>query len=147
MTTTIIIESVRFGTVELPQEALVEFPHGLIGLPGNSYAFVDLTPGNGIRWLHSTTDPALALPVIDPRVAIEGFELSVDTAERERIGVADLSQAQVYATVRAAPDPADVTVNLRAPLVISQGRGHQVINTAPDAELRAPLFAASPSGT
>jgi flagellar assembly factor FliW len=135
------IESVRFGCIELAEEALVEFPLGLIGLPGSGYAFVDPDQSAGIRWLHSTEDPALALPVIDPRVAMPGFALAVGAEERDRIGVEDLSQAQIYATVKAASDPAETTVNLRAPLVIWRGRGHQVINTAPGAELRAPLFA------
>jgi flagellar assembly factor FliW len=138
---TMVIESVRFGTVQLAEEARVEFPLGLIGLPGNGYAFIDANPGNGIRWLHSTEDPALALPVIDPRLALQGFELAISAEERERVGIDDLEQAQVYVTVRASPDPAQTTVNLRAPLVIWQGRGYQVINTAPGAELRAPLFA------
>lgn len=140
-----VIESVRFGTVELPDEALVEFPLGLIGLPGSGYAFLDLSPGSGIRWLHSTEDPALALPVIDPRTVFPSFELAVGVEERERIGTEDLDQVEVYVTVRASPDPAQSTVNLRAPLVVWQGRGHQVINTAPGAELRAPLFAAEAS--
>lgn len=138
-----MIESVRFGNVELADEALVEFPLGLIGLPGSGYAFLDVNPRNDIRWLHSTEDPALALPVIDPRVALPGFRLSVGVDERERIGVEDLDRAQVYVTVRASPDPMQTTVNLRAPLVIWNGRGHQVINTAPGADLRAPLFAAA----
>jgi flagellar assembly factor FliW len=137
----ITIESVRFGRLELPEEALVEFPLGLIGLPGSGYAFVDPDQGKGIRWLHSTEDPALALPVIEPRVAMPGFSLAIGAEEQDRIGVEDLSRAQIYATVRATPDPAETTVNLRAPLVIWQRRGHQVINTAPGAELRAPLFA------
>lgn len=136
-----IIESVRFGTVELAEQALVDFPLGLIGLPGSGYAFLEAEGEGAIRWLHSTEDPALALPVIDPRAVFAGFELAVGEEERERIGVEDLDQAQVYVTVRASPDPAQSTVNLRAPLVIWQGRGHQVINTAPGADLRVPLFA------
>ncbi len=43
-------------------------------------------------------------------------------------------------TVRATPNPLDITANLRAPLVILEGRGYQVINTNEDAPLQAPLF-------
>lgn len=139
------IQSVRFGTIEVAQDAFVEFPLGLIGLPGSGYALLDLSPGNEIRWLHSTEDPALALPVIDPRRALPEFALNVGVEEQERIGTQDLDAAQVYVTVRASPDPAQSTVNLRAPLVIWEGRGHQVINTAPGADLRAPLFAPAPA--
>ena len=46
-------------------------------------------------------------------------------------------------TVRATPDPLDITANLRAPLLIRDGRGYQVLNTHEDAPLQAPLFALS----
>jgi len=136
------IESVRFGTIELPEEALVHFPLGLIGLPGSRYALFEHGPGSGFSWLHSAEDPALALPVLDTKVGLPSFALAIGAEERERIGVEDLGRASVYVTVRAAPDPAQTTVNLRAPLVIWQGNGHQVINTAPGADLQAPLFPA-----
>ena len=44
-------------------------------------------------------------------------------------------------TVRATPDPMDITANLRAPLVVHDGRGFQVINANENAPLQAPLFA------
>jgi flagellar assembly factor FliW len=37
--------------------------------------------------------------------------------------------------------PADFSANLRAPIPVADGRGHQVINEASDARVRAPLFA------
>ena len=39
-TETITLESSRFGTVEVPAEAIVEFPTGLIGLGGRRYALL-----------------------------------------------------------------------------------------------------------
>lgn len=136
------IDSIRFGALEVPEESVVQFPLGLIGLGGTRYALIESGPGSMYRWLHSVEDPAIALPLLDARVGLPGFELALGEEERERIGVQDLDQADVYVTVRATEDPADTTVNLRAPLVIWQGRGHQVINTAPGADLKAPLFAA-----
>jgi len=44
-------------------------------------------------------------------------------------------------TVRAGEELEDFSANLRAPILIAQGAGHQVINQAPDAPVRAPLFA------
>jgi len=44
-------------------------------------------------------------------------------------------------TVRAGASPADFSANLRAPILVAEGRGHQVINEASDAPVRAPLFA------
>jgi hypothetical protein len=54
---------------------------------------------------------------------------------------ADPAGARVYVTVRASPDPLDITANLRAPpLVVVDGRGYQVINADEQSSLRAPLF-------
>lgn len=134
------IESIRFGTVEIPDEDVIEFPFGLIGLGGSSYALLDRNPGSGFLWLHAVDDPALALPVVDPRQFFSSFALEIAEEDRERTGIEDPSDAQLYVTVRATPDPLDITVNLRAPIVVHEGRGYQVINTGERAPLQAPLF-------
>jgi flagellar assembly factor FliW len=135
------IDSARFGALELDEEQLLEFPRGLIGIPGRRYALIDPNPDGAFRWLQSAEVAAFALPLVDPFAVLPSFALSVDAADRERIGLEDLSQALVYVTVTAAPDPAQTTANLRAPLVIWKQHGHQVINSAPGADLRAPLLA------
>jgi flagellar assembly factor FliW len=135
------IHSTRFGAVEIPAEDIIEFPLGLIGLGGLRYALLDRNPGSNFFWLHSLEDPALALPVVDPRLFFRPLPLALADEDRERIGVDDPVTTQLYVTVRTAPDPADVVVNLRAPLVVHEGHGYQVLNSAPGAELRVPLFA------
>jgi flagellar assembly factor FliW len=142
MTFVTLIESTRFGAIEVSPADVVDFPLGLIGLGGRRYALLDRNPHSGFHWLHSCDDPALALPVVDPRRFFDPFALAIGEEDRERIGAEDPLAAQVYVTVRASSDPTEVVVNLRAPLVVWQGRGHQVINAAPGAELQAPLFTA-----
>jgi flagellar assembly factor FliW len=136
----VTFESIRFGTVEVAAEDTVEFPLGLIGLGGLRYALMDRNPGTGFLWLHSMEDPALALPVVPPQLFFEDFGLELSEDDAERTGLSDLSAASVYVTVRATPDPLDITANLRAPLVILAGRGYQVINLNDNALLQAPLF-------
>ncbi|HXA55177.1 MAG TPA: flagellar assembly protein FliW [Solirubrobacteraceae bacterium] len=134
------IDSSRFGALQVPDDAAIEFPLGLIGLGGLRYTLIERNPGSGFLWLHSLEDPALALPVLDPRRCFADFALVLADEDRVRIGAPDLSLAAIYVTVRTAPDPADTLVNLRAPLVVWERRGHQVLNTAPGAQLRVPLF-------
>jgi flagellar assembly factor FliW len=137
---TMTIQSVRFGEVEVPKEEVIEFPLGLIGLGGSRYTLLDRNPGTGFLWLHSLDDPALALPVVDPHPFFSDFTLQMAEEDRQQIGVDESFEVQLYVTVRATPDPLDITANLRAPLVVLNGLGYQVINTVPDAPLRAPLF-------
>jgi len=136
----VIFESVRFGTVEVPEGEVIEFPDGLIGLGGLRYALIDRNPGTGFLWLHCVDDPALALPVVSPFQFFADFSLELGEDDRERIGLPDPAAARLLVTVRATPDPLDITANLRAPLVIHGGRGYQVINTVEGAPLQAPLF-------
>jgi flagellar assembly factor FliW len=144
---TIALESARFGSLEIPADAVVEFPLGLIGLGGLRYALLDRNPASGFRWLHSLEDPHLALPLVDPRRFFRPFALQLSAEDRERVGAPDLDSVAVYVTVRTAPDPADTLVNLRAPLLVWERRGHQVLNTAPGAELRVRLFALGGGGS
>jgi flagellar assembly factor FliW len=135
-----ILNSTRFGDVELADEAVVEFPSGLIGLSGHRYALLPHGPDGVFVWLHSMDDPDLALPVTRPWGFFPDYEVELSDAEAERIGVSDPAQADVYVTVRAAEEPENFSANLRAPIIISAGRGFQVINEADDAPVRAPLF-------
>lgn len=136
----VTFQSIRFGTVEVPAEDVIEFPFGLIGLGGRRYALIDRNPGTGFLWLHSVDESTLALPVVSPYQFFSTFSLQMAAEDRERTGLEDTVPAKLYVTVRATPNPLDITANLRAPLVIHEGRGYQVINTNEDAPLQAPLF-------
>jgi flagellar assembly factor FliW len=136
----VTFQSIRFGTVEIPDGDVIEFPLGLIGLGGLRYALIDRNPGTGFLWLHEIDNPALALPVVSPFQFFPDFALEIAPEDQERTGLQDASGAQLYVTVRATPDPLDITANLRAPLVIRAGQGYQLLNTSEDAPLQAPLF-------
>ena len=144
MTTDMItLESTRFGTVEVPEEAVVEFPNGLIGLGGRRYALLARSEESTFVWLQSMEDPELALPLTNPWRFFNSYEVELSDDEAERIGVTDADDTAVYVTVRAAESLEDFSANLRAPILIANGNGHQIINQAPDAPVRAPLFASS----
>lgn len=136
----VTFQSIRFGAVEIEEQDVIEFPFGLIGLGGLRYALIDHNPDSGFLWLHAVDDPALALPVVSPHQFFADFSLRIAPEDRERTGIEHPAPEHLYVTVRATPNPLDITANLRAPLVIADGKGYQVINTNEDAELQAPLF-------
>ena len=143
----ITIESTRFGTMDIAPEAVIDFPSGLIGLPGNRYTLVARDEDNVFLWLHSVDHPELALPVTNPWRFFEDYEVELSDAEAERIGVTDPANADVWVTVRSGESLADFTANLRAPILVSAGKGHQVINEADLAPVRAPLFEVAEEAT
>jgi flagellar assembly factor FliW len=134
------IESTRFGALEVPDDKVLEFPNGLIGLGGTRYTLIAREESAPFLWLHSLDDPSLAIPVTNPWFFFSSYEVEVSDSEAERIGVTDPSQADVYVTVRAGEAIEDFRANLRAPILVSGGRGHQVINEAQGTSVRTPLF-------
>ena len=141
---TVTVESSRFGTVDVPAEAVIEFPAGLIGLGGRRFALVAGDDQGAFRWLQSLDDGALALPVTDPWSFFSGYEVQLSDEDTARVG-GGAAEVDVWVTVRAGSDLSDFSANLRAPILVANGLGHQVINEAPDAPVRAPLFAAEPA--
>jgi flagellar assembly factor FliW len=134
---TLTFESSRFGTVEIAADAVIEFPSGLIGLGGSRFALVSADTDGAFHWLHSLEDASLALPVTNPWLFFADYEVELSDADTARVGS---ETPDVWVTVRTGAAPQDFSANLRAPILVGDGRGHQVINEASDAPVRAPLF-------
>ena len=130
-------ESSRFGTIEIASDDVIEFPTGLIGLGGTRYAIVAPSEDGSFAWLHSVEDAELALPVANPWQFFADYEVELSDADTERF---DDDQVAVWVTVRTGSELSDFSANLRAPILISKGQGHQVINEATHAPVRAALF-------
>jgi flagellar assembly factor FliW len=137
----VTLHSSRFGTLELPADAVLEFPNGLIGLGGSRFALLAREEDSAFLWLHSLEDPELAVPVTNPWRFFGSYEVELSDDEAERIGIGDADETSVYVIVRSAEALEDFCANLAAPILIAGHTGHQVINQAPDAPVRAPLFA------
>lgn len=134
------VNSTRFGEFEVPPEALIEFPDGLIGVGGSRFVLLTREESGAFKWLQDAERGELALPVTDPFPFFPDYEVRISDAEAERIGIAAADEADVLVIVRAAEALEDFSVNLLAPLLVSRGVGHQVINEAP-AAVRVPLLA------
>jgi flagellar assembly factor FliW len=136
----ITLNSARFGTVEIAEDGVIDFPHGLIGIDSHRFALIGQGDDSAFVWLHSLDDPTFALPVMSPWPVFVDYAVEISDGEAERIGLTEDDDTSVYVTVRAGDQPEDCSVNLRAPILISGRRGFQVINETPSAPVRAPLF-------
>ena len=137
----VTIDSTRFGTLDIPTEEIIEFPTGLIGLGGSRYTLVSAGDDSAFSWLHSIDDPSLALPIANPWHFFADYVVDLSDADSAPI-TADPADVAVWVTVRAGAELADFHANLRAPILIADGKGHQVINESADAPVRAALFPA-----
>jgi len=133
------LSTTRFGDLDVPDDAVVSFPSGLVGLGGTRYTLVARGEDDAFLWLQSLDDPDLALPVVNPWDFFPGLRIEFAPQDADRLGLASPEDADLYVTVRAAEGGEGFTANLRAPIVIVGDKGHQLVNQAPEAPVRAPL--------
>ena len=136
------LESTRFGTLEIRDDAVITFPDGLPGLPGARWALVAKDEDSPFFWLHSVDHADVAVPVTSPWLFIGDYEVRVSEDEAKRLSLENAGDAYIVCVVRATEQLADFTINLAGPLVINaEARlGRQVINDAGGYAVRHPLF-------
>jgi flagellar assembly factor FliW len=136
------IESTRFGTIEIRDDAVLVFPDGLPGLPGERWALVAKDEASPFFWLHSVDHGDVAVPVTSPWLFFSDYEVRVPEEDARRLGLTDAGDAYIVCVVRAAEELADFSINLASPLVVNATTraGRQVINNLGGYSVRHPLF-------
>ena len=81
------IQSTRFGSIDIAEDAVIEFADGIIGLPGTRYALVAQQEGSSFYWLHSVDDPSVALPVTQPWLFFPSYDVAVSDEDSAKLGL------------------------------------------------------------
>ncbi len=113
-----MIETSRFGPLEVDESRLIRFPKGILGFPDqHDYALIQTAENSVFYWLQSVDRPNLAFVVCDPRLFIQDYEAPVKQDDLAQIGLADPSAAQVFVIVNKVNTM--LTGNLQGPLVVN----------------------------
>jgi len=115
-----LVQSDRFGTLDIADEDAIVFPNGLIGFP-NDDRFVLLRPNadSRIAWLQSTKSPSLSLPVVSLHATAIDAPLDIIAETAKNLAIAESPEdcaVMLVVTVRAGER---ATVNLLAPLLVN----------------------------
>ena len=112
------VRTTRFGVIEIAEDRVITFDKGLLGFPEQTQ-FCLLEPGDDALffWLQSLKDPNLAFVVTDPTLFVSDYSVPVRPEQMEDLGLADLTDAQVFVIVNKVED--QLTGNLQGPLVIN----------------------------
>ena len=118
-----IIETSRFGPLDVNGDRLITFDEGILGFPmQKEYALVQTGEGSGFYWLQSICTRDLAFVVCDPRLFVADYQVPVKLDELECIGLTDVADSQVFIIVNKAGDL--LTGNLQGPLVVNVVNRH-----------------------
>ena len=123
----------RFGLLSVePQDELI-FESGLIGLEHcRRWVVLTDTKNPALGWLQSLDEGHIALGVVSPRRFVPDYQLRTDRTALDTLELTAARDAEVVVIASRqadGPQAGDLTLNLRAPLVINveRRRGCQVI--------------------
>jgi len=136
-----IVNTSRFGSVEIDDERVIDFPKGLLGFPKHQ-KYVLIQPGDDsyFYWLQSVDAPDLAFVVTDPSLFVQGYEVPLKGEQMRELGVSSAEEAQVFVIVNKRGNV--LTGNLQGPLVVHTGRrtGEQIVLSDRRFNTRVPLL-------
>jgi flagellar assembly factor FliW len=120
-TRTLLIRTLSFGEIEVPENRILSFAEGLPGFP-NHHRFVilsfdDLKP---FEYLQALDEPPLAFLVINPFLVLTGYRMELSDPDLADLVAADPAELTVYAVANIPEDPSRATVNLFAPIVVNE---------------------------
>jgi flagellar assembly factor FliW len=113
------IETTRFGTIDIEESQLFQFPMGLLGFSGlKRYVVLDHSEDSPLKWLQSVDDGSLAFIITDPLFFVPGYRVSARRSELEVIK-ADEDQLVLSVIMTVPENPQDMSANLMAPLIFN----------------------------
>lgn len=120
-----LIETTRFGQLEVDDHKIIQVKDGLLGFPNRRrFALIQTSPDPVFFWLQSVDDPNLAFVVCDPLEFVPDYQVPIRADDLRALGMRDLTDNQVLVIVNKADG--FLTANLLGPLVIGatslQGR-------------------------
>jgi flagellar assembly factor FliW len=146
-TTTMQIDTQRFGSLRLNADQLFLFPQGLIGMETlRQWALLPDPTNPSVAWLQSASRGDRAIALISPRAFFADYRVRVTRRELECLHMQP--GAEMYVMTTVSGHVGKLTTNLRSPLLLNLSRrlGTQVI-TSDDQPIQQTLPLASSAST
>jgi len=124
------ISTRHFGHVDIEIDDILLFPHGLVAFEDSRHWVLLSDEENpALAWLQSVGSAEVALPVVSPRRFAPEYSVHVSRGQLLHLEFSQFDQAYVLSVV--SQSDGDLTLNLKAPLIINLDRrlGRQVITS------------------
>lgn len=134
------IASHRFGDIDVPDELLLHFPEGLVGLARHQrFALLQDPESEHLLWMQSTQEKDFALATV--HYSRLGFEYQVEVQPEDLAAIGAESPEEVLVFVVLNRQEGKFYVNLRGPILIHAHKrlGKQVVLANPTYQVRHPL--------
>ena len=136
-----LINTSRFGQVDVDEDRIIDFPKGLLGFARyQRYVLLEAGEDSCFWWLQSTEAPDLAFAVTDPSVFVPTYRVPLREEQMQQMQMRALDEAQVFVIVNKRGNM--LMGNLQGPLVVHVQRrvGEQLVLSDRRYTTRVPLM-------
>ena len=133
------IATTHFGPIDIEIDDILLFPSGIVAFEDcRHWVLISDEENPALAWLQSVSRSEVALPVVSPRRFTTDYAVHITRGQFLPLECSQFDQLYVLTVVSQSDD--DLTLNLKAPLIINLDRrlGRQVITTD-DQPLALPL--------
>ncbi len=122
----------HFGEIQLDENKIIIFEEGIPGFENNKkYLLLSETEEAGelFCWLQSVDNGDIAFAMMDVYKVLPDYAPTIEDGDLEQIGSTSASDRVLYNIVVMPEDIKEMTVNLKAPVIINtvNKRGKQVV--------------------
>ena len=138
-----IVKTSRFGDKDVPDDALLVFPEGVIGFrDATRFVMFECSDDGIFKWLQSCDRPELAFVICEANTIVPSYQIVIGEKERQVIKLEKPEDAAVCLILVIPKNPIDATANLLGPLVMNTETrlGIQVVVVNPQYSTRYRLF-------
>ena len=139
-----LIDTTRFGKLDVDESQLLSFPKGLLGFPrSRRFVLIDAGESGAFWWLQSVDTPDLAFVVADPQPFVPTFRVPLKAEQLDDLGLGGDEEPRVLVIVNKRNT--QLTGNLQGPLVVNARTrsGEQMVLSDRRFTTRQPLIEVS----
>jgi flagellar assembly factor FliW len=139
------INTLHFGNVEITADDILHFPRGLVAFEDcQHWVLLSDEENPSLAWLQSVSQRDVAIPVVSPRRFAPEYSVHLLRGQIVPLEFSQFDHAYVLTVI--SQSDGDLTVNLKAPLIINLDRrlGRQVI-TVDEQPIAMPLARSLPA--
>ena len=115
-----IIESTRFGSLDVNDTNIIKFPQGLSGFPEEkSFVLIAHQTDSPFAFLQSATEPNLTFVMLETLSISKEYEFTLSDQIVEELNLSTDNPPQIFNIVTTPEKVDDMTVNLLAPIVMN----------------------------
>lgn len=140
-----LLQTRLFGEVEIDENKMITFENGIIGFPDLKDFFIMRDEEKGpeaISWLQSKDESGMAIPIMNPLAVMPDYNPVIEDELLKPLGEVREDNIMALVTVRVPAEISEISVNLKAPIVINADtrKACQLILDDEKYQVRYPIY-------